>query len=235
MTVPRIIHQFWDRPEPPADIAERMRSWPHHHPGWQHRLWNDDSAAAFLAEHHGDEAVLCFRAARLPAMRADLIRLALLSGIGGLYADADMRCRAPVGDLAEARAAIRVEAGKKTGKAKLANNFMLASPGHVLFERAFAQALRNVREGELSLHVSKLTGPLLLTQIWAKQMNAAERAEVRQISELEFRRLVRIGGRLDYMAAGAHWPAEVKRRQIIYFGDDGGADSGRQDMSGDRK
>ena len=174
MTVPRIIHQFWDRPDPPADISERMSSWRDQHPGWEHRLWNDDSAADFLAEHFEPEALLCYRAVKLPAMRADLIRLALLARIGGLYVDADMRCREPIDELAGAKAAIRIEAGKKTGKAKLANNFMLASPGHVLFERAFEKALLNVRGGEFSLHVSRLTGPMMLTELWAKRMKPAD-------------------------------------------------------------
>lgn len=217
MATPPIIHQFWDKPVPPDDVAERMASWRAHYAGWEHRLWNDDTAADYLAERHGDEAVLCFRAAKLPAMRSDIFRLAVLVGEGGLYADADMLCLRPLDALADHDSAVRVEAGKQTGKARLNNNLMSGAPGAPLFSLAFAAALTNVRAGRFSLQVSRMTGPILMTKVWGKQMTDAERAAVRVITEPEFRTLVQIGGDLDYRKNGSHWGDEIRRRQIIDF------------------
>ena len=64
--LPTIIHQYWDRPRPPDDVADRMATWPHRNVGWEHRLWDDASGTAFLEERFGSEAWSEFLACLTP-------------------------------------------------------------------------------------------------------------------------------------------------------------------------
>ena len=97
--IPRRIVQFWDAPEPPADLLPLMASWPALHPGWEYRRYDLWSAGRYLRRHAAPETVAAFRRARQPAQKADLFRLAVLAHEGGVWADADDRCLAPLDAL----------------------------------------------------------------------------------------------------------------------------------------
>ncbi len=134
MPIPAIIHQFWDRPDPPAEALERMQSWPKHHPGWRYIQWNDDAASTFIGDTFGKEAVQCFYAAKLPAMRSDITRIAAGLAMGGVYADVDFECIASLEGLQSEYGLLRWKPVGTTEKLKLANNFFAVSPRTELFE-----------------------------------------------------------------------------------------------------
>lgn len=217
MPIPHVIHQFWDRPDPPDDVKERMASWPARHPGWRHVIWSDESAAGFLAESFGADAVRCFLAAKLPEMRSDIFRLAALAADGGLYVDADFGCRESVEPLLSGEGLVSYGKGRKTGKVKVSNNFLASEAGGMLVSVALERALHNVRRGGLSLHVSQLTGPILLTSVWRKRLTEADRARYRLIDDVERARFIKRSGRLHYRSQGRHWVQEIRKRRIIDF------------------
>ena len=84
--IPKLIHQFWDQPVPPDDVAACIQTWRDHHPGWSHILWNDESAVSFIHSQFGLEAARCFIASTIPSMRSDILRTSALLAFGGAYA-----------------------------------------------------------------------------------------------------------------------------------------------------
>ena len=163
--IPRRIMQFWDAPEPAADLLALMATWRENNPGWTYERFDAASAHAFLAEHFGREAQLAFRRARHPAHKADLFRLAWLHVHGGLYVDADDRCLAPLeGVLPPGTSFV----GYQEGFSTVSNNVLGAVPGHPVIARALAGAIAALNRGDSdSLWLS--TGPGLITRSFAAE------------------------------------------------------------------
>jgi hypothetical protein len=95
---PRILHQFWDI-DPPRQIRRLFRhcSKVCKAAGIEHRIWDDASARALLADGFDDIVLRAYDTAPHPSMQSDVLRLAILHRFGGVYLDADMALRAKVG------------------------------------------------------------------------------------------------------------------------------------------
>jgi hypothetical protein len=90
--IPRIVWMYWDKGEEAAPDLVRycIRSWREHNPGWDVRVL--DSMAA---ERLADFSVLSGKP--FPQrFHADVLRLQLLSGHGGVWADATVLCHRPL-------------------------------------------------------------------------------------------------------------------------------------------
>lgn len=206
-TIPRRILQFWDTPELPPDIAALMATWADTNPGWRYERFDIGTAQAFLAENFGREASLAFRRARHPAHKADLFRLAWLHVNGGLYADADDRCLAPLeAVLPEGTAFI----GYQEGFSTVSNNVLGAAPGHPVIARALADAITALNRGDSdSLWLS--TGPGLITRSFARDFaELALREEtwlggVRILERFELLRAVAVHCFARYKTTKRHW------------------------------
>ena len=92
---PRLI-QYWDQPEPPAALLERMEGWRQKHPGWTYRRYDRVASARFMRSIYGTALEEAFLDVRLPAMQADVFRIAFLLAFGGLWVDAATTCLSPV-------------------------------------------------------------------------------------------------------------------------------------------
>ena len=157
--LPAVIHQYWDRPVPPSDVAERMKSWRTLHSGWDYRRWDDRSGGAFIADQFGAQAVRSFFAAVHPSMRADLLRTSLLLVFGGVYADADIKCREPIDNFV-AGASTLIYTEKIVGAVSLANDFIAIEPGHPFIAKAWEAMVKNVGGSESWRSISQATGPV---------------------------------------------------------------------------
>lgn len=205
--IPRRIAQFWDRPEPPPDVEELMASWNALNPGFSYRRFDRDSALAWLGEYHPPEVAQAFRAAGHPASQADIFRLALLAVEGGVYADADDRCVAPLEGLL--RPGVRFVALHETGGA-IANNFLAATPGHPVIVSALAEAVAAVRDGQRGNPLLE-TGPGLLSRALARHLASPEGVAEERLADLaildraEFAAVVSRGCAAAYKAAPQNW------------------------------
>jgi mannosyltransferase OCH1-like enzyme len=153
--IPRRIIQFWDAVEPPEDIWELTRSWSAAHPDFEHVIFNDATAKAFLAAHYNTPVVHAFMRARHPAQRADIFRLAYLTINGGYYVDADDRCNRRV-DAFVAPATSLVLYQENYGT--IGNNFIGAMPGHP-DARARAASRRAGDQSRRQRHSLAVHGP----------------------------------------------------------------------------
>ena len=158
--IPRKIVQFWDQPEIPADILQGMLSWPQQCLGFEHQIFNDASAHAFIKRTCDKTVAKAYRQAHHPAMRADLFRLAYLAVEGGIYADADDICRRSIGDLLSPDRDLLM---MQEDLGSVGNNFICARPDHPFIGALLKQAVDNVlrRQGDI---IWFLTGPGAVTQ-----------------------------------------------------------------------
>ncbi|PZW49203.1 glycosyl transferase-like sugar-binding protein [Humitalea rosea] len=160
------VMQFWDSPVPPADVAEVMASWARMNPGLPHTVLDLARARAFIAAEHGEAALRCFDGCRHAAMKSDYLRLLWLFTHGGLYADSDDRCIAPVAPLLDALRRSEVVVVLATLSPAYLNNCLIgARPRSAILGAAIAEVTARLREADgAAIDIWNGTGPGLLTR-----------------------------------------------------------------------
>jgi len=168
MRIPRLIHQFWDEASPTEEVARMMDGTRALHPDFAYTRWNHATAQEFLAGHTAPQVRRAYRIARHVAVRADLLRLALLLVEGGVYLDVDNLCRAPLTTLLPGGAELVLY---QDDPGSIGNDFMAAAPGHPLVAEALAGAAAAVADGAGET-VWLSTGPGLISRILARAVAA---------------------------------------------------------------
>ncbi|MGE4480374.1 glycosyltransferase [Acidocella sp.] len=164
--IPRVINAFWDRPEPPEDVADMMRSWRDRNPDYEWRCFDEARARAYLASKFPGPVSQAYQRVREIPQKADLFRLALLVAEGGIYADADDRCLRAL-DMVLPRRAALVLAQEEFGCA--ANHFIAAVPGHPVLQAALRAVVTALNRGDNEIPWL-LSGPGLLTRVLAQYL-----------------------------------------------------------------
>lgn len=159
--IPRVIHQYWDQPTPPEDVAVLMDRWGELHPDHVCRRWTDKTAREFLSAHTAPAVLDAYRCASHVAIRSDLFRLAVLLTEGGIYVDADDFCRKRLDCLLPPAAELVLY---QENLGSIGNNFIAAVPGHPILREALAQATRTILQGA-SEAPWLTTGPGLMTRL----------------------------------------------------------------------
>jgi tetratricopeptide (TPR) repeat protein len=165
--IPRIITQYWDGAKPPPDIMEIMQSWRGLNPDFEVRLFSDKTAREFLMRHFPPPVLHAYQRASQPAQKADVIRLAVLTAQGGVYADADDRCLRPIEDLLAPNAQLVLY---QEDHGTLGNNFMAVTPRHPVMTTALAMAVTALNRGDSDI-VWLSTGPGLLTRAFVQVLS----------------------------------------------------------------
>lgn len=168
--IPHKIHQFWDKAEPPRDVEILVATWREQNPDFSHTLHDMGSASAYLAKHHEPDVLRAFRRSPNVAGKADILRLALLLREGGVYADADDRCVAPLTPLLAGRELVT----RQEIFGSIGNNFIAVGPGHPLIRSALAQSIAAILRGDRE-SIWLVSGPGMLTRALA--LHVAESRE----------------------------------------------------------
>ncbi|MEM1159644.1 MAG: glycosyltransferase [Pseudomonadota bacterium] len=173
------ILQFWDQPDPPADVAFEIAGW---RGMAEHTLLDKAQARAFLATEIGTrEADLLDRCPH-PAVQSDFVRLAWLMVHGGTYVDADARARPSAADTIAGMSGQTVLWCRTRSAEMIVINGLLASPpGGAFVTAAFAEACRRLSSGK-EMHVFDYAGPTLCTQI-ALALHAEGRLDAVTVSD----------------------------------------------------
>jgi mannosyltransferase OCH1-like enzyme/thioredoxin-like negative regulator of GroEL len=202
--IPRQIVQFWDV-DPPEDVRELMTSWTQQNPGHRWSCFDDGRAREFLDKAFGGKVAAAYRHTQMPAQKADLFRLAYLAARGGIYADADDRCLAPLDSFVRPDATLVVH---QENYGSIGNNFIAVTPDHPVILRALDLAVDALSRGDSDL-VWLSTGPGLLTrafaQEWASQRSGGllRRAQVLDLGHLQ--RVIGIHCPVRYKSTDRHW------------------------------
>ncbi len=108
--IPFVLHQTWKSAELPPDLAAYRTSFLAHNPGIDLRFYDDAAMDAFVAERFPQHRAL-YDSFRFPVLKADFFRVLVVLAEGGVYADMDMECLAPLAPvLATDKALFGIEA-----------------------------------------------------------------------------------------------------------------------------
>jgi len=77
-------------------LREMTLTWQRLNPGWSYRCFNRATASLFFKDVFGVSVQEDFLSIRLPAMQADVFRVAYILTYGGLWADAATTCLSPL-------------------------------------------------------------------------------------------------------------------------------------------
>ena len=134
--IPRTFHHIWLGPDPlPADFAAFRATWQEHHPEWQLRLWTEEELPDRLTRRE------VYDLSRLPAERADILRLEVLERYGGVYVDADLECRRSLDGLIDGLDffACYLSEPRDGSSGRIGNGIVGAAAGHPILTRAVAE------------------------------------------------------------------------------------------------
>ena len=202
--IPRTIFQFWDD-DPPEDVQYLMASWQQLNPGYTWTCFNDESAQRFLEEEFDREVLRAYQLAPVPAQKADIFRLACLVARGGIYADADDRCLAPIDSFLRPNVTLAVH---QENYGSIGNNFIAATPEHPVLVRALELGAAAMHRGDHDL-VWLSTGPGLLTRAFALEWAAGRPGGVLRRTQLmdlgALQRVIGIHCPVRYKSTRRHW------------------------------
>jgi tetratricopeptide (TPR) repeat protein len=172
--IPKRIVQYWHAETPPPDVHEIITSWRRQHPDYEHVLFNDTAAVNFLRMYGLQAALQAFCRGSTPAHRADILRLAYLSSLGGFFVDADDRCLARLDTFVSASVDF---VGYQESYGTVGINFIGAAPGHPMMAGALDGAVTAVNRGDHDVAWLS-TGPGLLTRCFAEMLSAGNAANL---------------------------------------------------------
>ncbi|WP_246714359.1 glycosyltransferase family 32 protein [Rhizobium leguminosarum] len=89
--IPRRLVRYWHDPaDLPDDVLTCLDSWSRlADEGFEFCMFDDASAATYIAATYGDRELRAFTLCSHPAMRCDYLRMCFILAEGGLYVDAD--------------------------------------------------------------------------------------------------------------------------------------------------
>ena len=149
MIIPRVFHQIWLGPDPlPDEYAGYQQSWLRLHPGWELRFWTEENLPEPLLRPEAAQRL------RVPAERANILRVEVLLRFGGVYVDTDFECLRSIEPLVD-----RAEFFIGLAKPSRTNNALMgAVAGHPLLR----EALDTMRPREFFGHDKTANGVLFL-------------------------------------------------------------------------
>jgi len=212
LSEPQLI-QYWDQPVPPAVLLERMEHWQQVHPGWRYQRYDRVSAARLIGSSYGPALEEAFLDIRLPAMQADVFRIAVLNAHGGVWIDAATTCRQPLDAWLNRRQPLVLLRRAHQQHPKVCTGFIhAAAPGHSLLAAAWhriASALL-ARGGE---RVYRDFGPGLLRDLLAA---GAPEAGLQVLQEQDLQAQLQIGSSSDVLSGDQHW-SRRQRTESLYI------------------
>lgn len=170
--IPKIIHQTWKSKNVPRRFRRLQKTWLHHHPSWEYRLWTDEDNHHFIAQHYAWFLPI-YKAYPEKIMQVDAVRYFILLHYGGVYVDLDCQCLQPLENLLGTHSLVLAceppQHAKDNfvlskGLKEIVCNFFLASSCGHDFWRAVIDDLV-LYQGES--HPLDATGPFMLSRTYA--------------------------------------------------------------------
>lgn len=128
MLIPRILWQTYKSSDPPAAAAACMASWRKYNHNHKFIYMGDLECEEFIEQWFEPEFFEMYKALPVGVMKADVWRVAVVYIYGGIYADVDTECRAPVEDWIGSSSTLVAAVENDTGA--LGNFAFAAIPRH---------------------------------------------------------------------------------------------------------
>lgn len=188
--IPRQLVRYWHDPaDLPADVRECLNSWDRlEDEGFEFHLFNDATAASYIAEAYGNRESQAFARCGHPAMRSDYLRMCFVLAEGGLYVDADdvllgdgwktlfrdgrLKVQPLCYDISAGAMAVSADIWRADLPAAdrvfyVNNDPIAAPPGHPVLRRALDVATSKLLDNEWDAEIQSTTGPGNLTSALA--------------------------------------------------------------------
>lgn len=180
--IPKTLIRYWHDPcNVPDDVRACLDSWDRlGQEGFAFRMFDDVSAAAYIADRYGAWEREAFGRCRHPAMRSDYLRMCFVLAEGGLYVDADdvllgegwryifrdgrLKVQPLCYDIPSSRMAPAAEIWRTdlptNERIFYVNNDPIAAPAnHPVLKRALARATASLLGEDLFPEIQSTTGP----------------------------------------------------------------------------
>lgn len=198
----------------PDDVARHSDAWRSLHPNFSYKMWSLEDVLSTLARHdlfHVNQVIV---SCRIPAMQADIARLAILLIQGGFWADLKLSPRSAfLNELTDFRLVVTEHFPKENlpdPNGFLLNSFLGAEPAHPVIADALNRVVRNVRERQQG-SIFYITGSTNL-----KDALAAHPGEVGSHMlphQTTWNVLFDVGG-ASYNENGMHWSVRETREPL---------------------
>ena len=209
----RQLIQYWNDLDPPSQVKALMQTVRDLHPDWEYQCFDRHRAADELGLLYGKDLKQAFLDIRLPAMQADVFRIAYLLRNGGVWIDAATVLYEPIVRwMPFGHPLVLLRRKHQTGT-EVATGFMCASPGHPLLARAWDRiaAYLLLRSGT---KVYRHFGPGILRDLIREQPQLG--ALVHVLAEQEVSPFFRFGSSSNILSKEEHW-SKRQDSESLYF------------------
>jgi len=174
--IPKLLHFTWKTADLPRVMQRYLDAWRRLHPGWDIRLWTDDTMLSFVREHYPD-LLATYEGYPKMIQRADAFRYLVLGKLGGIYADLDVEPCQAVDPLLGYDCFLGVEPLEHINPDRIhqgvpflfTNAFMGSVPNHPMWQAVIGQ-LADLADQETFYS----TGPSMVTAV-ALSLDTADR------------------------------------------------------------
>lgn len=126
--IPKRIWQTYKTDYPPRQSIGFAKSWQDYNPDYEWYYFNDEKCQKFIQDHFDDEFYQMYCSLPIGVMKSDVWRVAVVYVYGGVYADLDTQCLAPISEWINNND--RLVVGVETPHGALNNYIFAAEPGH---------------------------------------------------------------------------------------------------------
>ena len=214
---PLSLVQYWNDPDPPHPVVSRMNCCRRLNPGWDYRRFDQQTALAFLEDIYGLDIATAFQDIRLPAMQADVFRVAFLLQCGGLWVDAATSLIRPVESWLDRRHSLQMLRRSHQDHPKISTGFIYASrPGLPLLKAAWGEIVSRLlsRSGT---KVYRDFGPGLFRDLIASRPNLALGLHV--VPEVSLQSFFKLGTSSNVLSVEEHWSKRQESESLYFSGE----------------
>lgn len=161
---PRILHQIFlqeTHTTPIEKYTPARQSCQTMHPTWEHMLWTDANATAFVSDNY-PHILPHYTSYRQTIQRTNILRYLLIHHFGGVYLDLDITCRVPLDSLLHLP--WLTPAAHPAG---INNAFILSRSGHPFLDKVIAAiGGQNLNWGLPYVENMLSTGCMFVSNLW---------------------------------------------------------------------
>ena len=215
LSPPRQLIQYWDQPQPPASVQALMNVVRDLHPDWDYQRFDRQRAADELGALYGKDLRQAFLDIRLPAMQADVFRMAYLLRHGGVWIDAATVLHQPLQAWLPMGHPLVLLRRKQQTHPEVATGVMYAAAGHPLLARAWDRmaAYLLLRSGT---KVYRHFGPGILRDLIREQPQLGSLVQV--LPEQQLSAFLRFGSSRAVLGSDQHWSSRQEQESLYFSG-----------------
>jgi hypothetical protein len=203
--IPHAIVQYWDQETPSQEISQLLETWKIVNPNFSYELFNKEMARAFIFKEYGEEVLMLFDNAAIPAMRSDIFRVSYLLKNGGIYVDAATKALCPLNEMIEKNKAILV----RKWHGGIWNGFIATEKSNSFIFKVWEQILLNLKL-QPSNDVWAVTGP----GVFNEKFQSQDDNEIKIIEQRLIKPYFNLINDLKHKKS-AHWSNEQSQKSIF--------------------